>query len=87
MSSCNFDLKEDFSTVVSFIKEHTLVLVFFFALQWLSNHALDRATRPVLNLFQRLVLAVITTTIVFAGNQMMGAHGNFSTLLPRMFMM
>jgi hypothetical protein len=72
MSSCTFDFKTDIKVVWNFMSSHAAVLAMFFMLQWVSNLILNRSTRPSLNLLQRVVLTVITTVIVFLGNQMIG---------------
>ena len=74
MSFCTLDLKTDVHTIWAFVQDHTIVLAFFLALQWVSNHMLNKATRPELNLLQRLALSVVTTIIVFAGNRMMSSQ-------------
>jgi hypothetical protein len=68
MSSCEFNLKGDFNIVLQFIQQHPFVLLTFLGLQWGSNYALDKISRPSLTTMQRITLTLISTILVIFGN-------------------
>lgn len=74
MSYCELNLKADYSALITFVGEHPWLLAMFFILQIASGVALEKATRSHLSFIQRLMLATITTSIVFLGKDYLSKH-------------
>ncbi len=69
MSYLHLDLKSDLQNIFSFVQNKLILVIMLFCLQWITNVTLDKSLRPEMKLFQRLVVIMATTTLVFIGNQ------------------